>query len=648
MTKKIISLVLAVIMLFSVTAGMNFTAFAIDASGKCGDSATYKFNKSTGTLTISGTGAIADKAFSEIQYDEDVPCDTTIKKVIINSGITEIGDGSFAYCSVLQSVSIPNTVTKIGYCAFDECYELTSVTIPNSVEAIGDCAFSECDKLIEVKIGTGLKNIDYSTFSDCYSLSKITVDGNNPYLDSRDNCNAIIDSKNNKLIVACSNSTIPESVTEIGDYAFCAKYNKSDLVISDNVKKIGVGAFSNSQALKNVVLGKNVSTISKYAFYHCDNIVNIDLGDKVKSIGESAFSGCKALKSIKFPASLISIGKSAFVDCKKLTKITIPDSVTKIGRDAFYACKGLKTVVLGNGITTINEWTFAYCYELKNLTLPESLTLIKARAFTACNGLQQVVLPDSVERIENGVFCDCANLSSIVISKSVSFINYYTFEYCDLLTNVYYKGSKTDWENITIDDKNLSNVNIHYNFKPCQTHSNAESVKEINYEETCGSNGSYSNVIYCSKCGYELSRENIIVPATGKHKFKTKGRVVSAPTSSNTGIMLYDCENCCEVKCKTIPKLKKTSISKLTAKSKGFKVSWKKISSESGYQIQYSTSSKFKNAKSFRVTKTSTTSRSVSKLKAKKKYYVRVRTYRTINGKKYYSAWSKYKSVKTK
>lgn len=160
---------------------------------------------------------------------------------------------------------------------------------------------------------------------------------------------------------------------------------------------------------------------------------------------------------------------------------------------------------------------------------------------------------------------------------------------------------------------------------------------------TCAKQGYTKHT--CSVC--KKTYNSNYVKATGKHSYGT-GKVTKKPTSTSTGTMTYTCKVCGGKKTSTISKLAKASISKLTAKSKGFTASWKKVASATGYQLQFSTSSKFSNAKIITITKNSTLSKSVTKLKAKKKYYVRIRTYRTINGVKYYSSWSVHKTITTK
>lgn len=164
----------------------------------------------------------------------------------------------------------------------------------------------------------------------------------------------------------------------------------------------------------------------------------------------------------------------------------------------------------------------------------------------------------------------------------------------------------------------------------------------VTTKATCGKAG--TKTYTCTVC---KATKKETIKATGKHTYDNR-KVTKAPTSSKTGVMTYTCKTCGAKKTSSISKLAKASISKLTAKSKGFTATWKRISSATGYQIQYSKSSKFTNAKTVTITKNRTVSKSVTKLTAKKRYYVRIRTYRTINGKKYYSDWSTRKYVTTK
>ena len=221
------------------------------------------------------------------------------KNTTIPNSVTSIGDRAFYGCSELTSVTIPNSVTTIGHFAFYNCSGLTSVTIPNSVTSIGGIAFSGCSGLTSVTIPNSVTSIGSYAFHGCSGLTSVTVDKNNGTYDSRNNCNAIIETSTNNLIFGCKNTTIPNSVTSIGDQAF----------------------------------------------YGCSELTSVTIPNSVTFIGNFAFSGCSGLTSVTIPNSVTTIGSYAFHGCSGLTSVTIPNSVTFIGKYAFQSCSGLTKMV---------------------------------------------------------------------------------------------------------------------------------------------------------------------------------------------------------------------------------------------------------------------------------------------------------------
>ena len=220
-----------------------------------------------------------------------------------------------------KNTTIPNSVTAIGNFAFEGCTGLTSIEIPNSVTSIGWYAFYSCEGLTGIDIPNSVTDVGVGAFDWCTGLANIVVESGNPRYDSRNNCNAIIETAFNELIVGCKNTTIPNSVTAIGDYAFNGCHGLTSIDIPNSVTKIGEGTFDS-----------------------CTGLTSINIGNSVTTIGDWAFNKCSGLTSIDLPNSVIEIGECAFSYCSGLTSIVIPNSVTSIGNEAFKSCWGLSDV----------------------------------------------------------------------------------------------------------------------------------------------------------------------------------------------------------------------------------------------------------------------------------------------------------------
>lgn len=258
-----------------------------------------------------------------------------LPSVSIGNSVTSLGSYAFAYCSGLKSINIDASL--IGDLAFYYCDEVTDLTIGNSVNTIGLSAFSRCSRLANLNIGNSLTTIVSGAFDTCSGLTNIIVSSDNHFFDSRDNCNAIIETASNTLIVGCGNTIIPNTVTSIGASAF-----RGSNILSINIPN-------------------SVTTIGAHAFYFCYRLTSIGVPNSVTSIGNGAFSNCYDLTSINIPNSVTSIGDYLFENCSSLTNITIPNSVTTIGDYAFDYCRRMKSIELPNSVTTIGERAFWRC-----------------------------------------------------------------------------------------------------------------------------------------------------------------------------------------------------------------------------------------------------------------------------------------------
>ena len=243
-------------------------------------------------------------------------------------------------------MNIPNSVTYIEGHAFSGCSGLTAVNIPNSVTFIGSYAFWDCSRLTAVNIPNSVTYIGSDAFSGCSGLTAITVASDNPKYDSRNNCNAIIETSSNELVLGCKNTTIPNSVTSIGE-----------------------GAFFSCSDLTDVDIPNSVTSIGSYAFWDCSRLTAVDIPNSVTSIGKRAFYGCSGLTAVNIPNSVTSIGNSAFSGCSGLTTVDIPNSVTSIGSDAFWGCSSLTDVYCyAKEVPNTDSWNF-YESNIGNATL---------------------------------------------------------------------------------------------------------------------------------------------------------------------------------------------------------------------------------------------------------------------------------------
>ena len=265
------------------------------------------------SITIEdGTVSISPQAFSDC---------SSLTSVEIPNSVTSIGYYAFDGCSSLTSVELPNSVTSIGDYAFQACSSLTSIELPNSVTSIGNGAFWGCSSLTSVEIGNSVTSIGAYAFADCSSLTSIVVAPNNPKYDSRDNCNAIIESESNTLIAGCMNSTIPNSVTSIGSWAFYDCSSLTSVEIGNSVTSIGYAAFSNCSSLTSVEIGNSVTSIDMWAFSRCSSLTSVEIPNSVTSIDYGAFRGCSSLTSVEIPNSVTSIGALVFGGCSALSSV---------------------------------------------------------------------------------------------------------------------------------------------------------------------------------------------------------------------------------------------------------------------------------------------------------------------------------------
>ena len=451
----------------------------------------YAFSGCTGLTSITipnSVTSIGDFAFSNC---------SGLTSITIPNSVTSIGEDAFYYCSGLTSITIPNSVTSIGNSAFFYCTGLTSITIPNSVTSIGDYAFRGCSKLADLRFEDGEQslslgyNLESSSgtgeglFYDCplktlYLGREISYDADKKYGYSP---------FYNKT--ALTSVTIGDSVTSIGDYAFCGCTGLTSVNIGDDAESIGVGAFSSCKNIMTAVIGKSVKTIGDYAFNECNWLTSLTMSPVVESIGDSAFYNCGRLSSLTIPKTTTSIGDYAFSKCLALENI-ISESTTIAPKAFSTSFSGVNTeipvyiftdkseyqnadgwkvftnfilpvpatftvpnednVLITYFIPTIEQYNNREVYVVAgdekyrgSIVIPETVeyenkeftvTTIGSSAFKDCTTLLSVELPSTISVIEDEAFYGCSRLRSMDTRNSIEYIGIGAFEGCSALKSL--------------------------------------------------------------------------------------------------------------------------------------------------------------------------------------------------------------------
>ena len=437
-----------------------------------------------GTLTISGEGAMKN-------YYNNSPATQkkdNIKKVVIEDGVTSIGNFAFRDCSSLTSIEIPSSVTSIGDYAFGYCSSLASIEIPSSVTNIGNGAFSDCSSLASITIPESVTSIGNFAFCGCIRLTDITI----PKSVTSIGINVFGDCTVLTEVLLENGSTLTSGQLGVDENIIKTYWNEDNLtwtLTADGTMTIsGTGAMKedyniyyspayDNKNIKKVVIEDGVTSIGGYAFSGC-SMTSITIPDSVTSIGGSAFEWCTGLTSIEIPEGVTSIGEFVFFGCYKLTEVflengskltsgnlgvnesiigtywnegdltwtltadgTLTISGTGAMKDYSYdspACdnSNIKKVVIEEDVTSIGDSAFSYCSSLTDITIPGSVTSIGNDAFSWCTSLTGITIPSSVTSIGNGAFSGCSSLTDITIPSSVTSIGESAFESCTDLTNI--------------------------------------------------------------------------------------------------------------------------------------------------------------------------------------------------------------------
>ena len=461
MTKKIInfrfSLLGTVFMLLSMTNG-HAQIIIDDTAGYCGsvgDSTHLAWVlTSDSVLTISGSGAMADyTSFYDYNYYHSTALwayGDRVTTVIIEAGVTSIGNYAFYGCNRLRSVTIGDNVTKIGNFAFFECAGITSLTIGNSVTDIGLAAFSECTRLSSVTIPNSVVRIGNSAFQNSGNLTSITL-GN--------------------------------SVESIGDLAFFDCRGLGVINLPNSLKTIGDAAFG-ACTFTTITIPSGVTQIGNYVFRGCANLtaINVDANNH-------RYSSIDGILYSKIQDTLISCPE------KKGGDITVPNTVAVMVNNAFFNCGNILTMNIPHSVVSIGDNVFSYC---------NSLTAINVDGnnprYSSANGLLYsktqdtlircpvwkqeiivtgtIVLPNTITTIKNAAFLDCKTLRVLTIPKNVTSIENEALYLCNSLTAIIVRAKIPP----TLGNDVFYTVPAHISiYVPCDTKSAYQSASKWNY-----------------------------------------------------------------------------------------------------------------------------------------------------------------------
>ena len=296
--------------LTSITIPSGVTSIGEDAFSGCSGLASINVEEGNERYDSRGNcNAIIEKESHTLMFG--------CKNTTIPSGVINIGDNAFQYCSGLTNITIPSSVTSIGDSAFQYCSGLTNITIPFGVTRIGEQIFQYCSGLTSITIPSGVTDIGAFAFQGCSGLTSITI---------------------------------PSGVTSIGHYAFCGCSGLSSMSIPSSVASIGQDAFTSCSGLAGINVEEGNKTYDSRE--NCNAIIEKE--------SSTLLVGCK---NTTIPSGVTSIGAAAFYDCSSLTEITIPPSVTSIGACAFWGCSGLTGITIPSSVTSIGGWAFRQCSE---------------------------------------------------------------------------------------------------------------------------------------------------------------------------------------------------------------------------------------------------------------------------------------------
>lgn len=386
-------------------------------SGTCGENLNWKLTDD-GTLTISGAGDMTDYSFDIAPWYRYAQ---NITHVVVENGVTHIGDYAFCYCGNLTDIAISTSVSSIGCGVFEYCNNLKSISAEE-----GSAYYSSDSNGVLFNAGKTVLIQVPAAYNGSYMIPDSVV-----RIGTAAFCNC----------VELNGVDIPNTVISIEENAFKHCFDLLKLNLPDGLKSIGRGAFSCCFTLEEVSIPSDIQVIEENMFQFCCSLVRISIPDNVTALGSNAFECCMALTDITIPESVTYIGDRVFAYCWDLENIEIPENVKTIGANAFKCCS-LKKVYIPQSVKTLGSNAFMGCTDLSDITFADySITAINANAFEDCHAIEKIVLPKGLTTIGSQAFMNCTGLTGVTIPQSVTSIASNAFPYPAKTTVYGFKGS---------------------------------------------------------------------------------------------------------------------------------------------------------------------------------------------------------------
>ena len=422
---------------------------------------------------------------------------TSLVGFVVPEGVTEIGDYAFSDCTALKTVILPSSLTEIGSSAFRGCTALTQITLPEGMKTVSSSAFNGCSSLVSVSFPSTLEKIEDSAFRDCISLKAVTLPESITSLgysafygctgleSAQINCG--IKNIPSKCFFGCTALTsvhISSTVTEIGNEAFIGCTALKTITGGENVKILRYQAFRNCTVLEDCDFFNQLTRLEYWAFRECEKITSITIPYTYPNIDEWGFYNCKSLEKVVILGNVTMIDECVFYKCESLKEVIIPSTVTSIGEYAFADCVSLEAIDLPDGLKAIPKSLFSGCVKLKSIggDIPSSVTSIGEYAFYNCILEGKYTIPDGITTIPRSAFYQCNGITELTIPTSVTSIDEFAFTRTTSLTDVYYRGSQEQWENVTVGANNSAFLAAELHFLNEHEHSYSS---EITLEPTC-------------------------------------------------------------------------------------------------------------------------------------------------------------------